>query len=195
MNWTLRTTGFSCFLASLLLLGACAKDDDDADGGTDSADGQSDDGGTTGDQGTADDGGTDDGGTGDGTGGTQDDGSTGTETGTGGTGSSGGTGTGGGDVQCIGDPPVFPEFDKSCGGDQDCALVFHTIDCCGTDVAWGINVDDVAAFDAAEAICDSQYPPCGCAPSETEAEDGNASFNPDDFAVTCRDGTCMSYIP
>jgi hypothetical protein len=89
----------------------------------------------------------------------------------------------------------FPEFDKTCGGEEDCALVFHTVDCCGTQVAWGINVDEVSAFDAAEAICDSQYPDCDCMAQETEADDGNSSFNHDDFAVACQSGSCMSYIP
>jgi hypothetical protein len=116
-------------------------------------------------------------------------------------GDDGGTGNGahgngtGDDVQCGTSPVVFPEFDKSCGNDDDCALVFHTIDCCGTGEAWGINEGEVEAFEAAEAICDSQYPGCGCPAGPTEAEDGNTGMSPGDFAVRCNGGTCMSYVP
>jgi hypothetical protein len=171
-------TQSSMYLAlTLVLAGACAADSDSDDDGTGSA-GSGDDGGTDG---------------GDGTGG--DDG-TGDDGGGTGTGSSAGTATGsGGEVQCSTEPIVFPEFDKSCGNEADCALVFHTINCCGTDVAWGINADEVPAFEAAEAICDSQYPGCGCPAQATEAEDGNTSWDPNDFAVQCDGDTCMSYIP
>lgn len=62
-------------------------------------------------------------------------------------------------VQCGTGDSQFPEFDKNCTADGDCALVFHTVNCCGTEVALGINAGQVAAFDAAEAICDS---PAGC---------------------------------
>jgi len=168
----------------LMLAGACVADGDSGDDGTGST-GSGDDGGTDGGDGTGGDDGTGDGG---GTGG--DGGGTGGTDGTGGT-----SGTGGEGIQCGTEPVTFPEFDKSCVGNEDCALVFHTISCCGTDVAWGINVDEVPAFDAAEAICDSQFPGCGCPAGPTEAEDGNTGMSPDDFAVTCDAGTCMSYVP
>jgi hypothetical protein len=120
---------------------------------------------------------------------------------TGGTGSSGSTGggtsnTGDGDVvECTAEPPIFPELDKHCANVGECVLVFHTIDCCGTEVVWGINETEVDRFNEAEEICDAQYPPCGCAPGPTEAEDGNTGFGPDDFEVECADSTCKSYVP
>ena len=203
-------TQSSMYLAlTLVLAGACAADSDSDDDGTGSA-GSGDDGGTDGGDGTGGDDGTGDDGGGTGTGssagtatGSSSSTGTGSSAGTGtgsssstGTGSSSGTGTGsGGEVQCSTEPIVFPEFDKSCGNEADCALVFHTINCCGTDVAWGINADEVPAFEAAEAICDSQYPGCGCPAQATEAEDGNTSWDPNDFAVQCDGGTCMSYVP
>jgi hypothetical protein len=118
---------------------------------------------------------------------------------TGGTGSGGSTGggtsTGGDVVECTADPPVFPEFDKSCTNVSECVLVFHTIDCCGTDVVWGINENEVERFEAAEAICDEQYPGCGCPAGPTMAEDGETGYGPDDFEVECTDSTCKSYVP
>lgn len=92
-------------------------------------------------------------------------------------------------------PGVFPDFDKTCSVDEDCAVVVHTTDCCGNSVAWGINMAEVDAFDAAEAICDGQYPPCGCPQGPTIAEDGNAVFGPNELAVGCTMGSCMSFVP
>lgn len=92
-------------------------------------------------------------------------------------------------------PDVFPMFDKTCGVDSDCALALHTISCCGTEVAWGISTSEVAAFESAEATCDSQYPECDCAPFPTLAEDGNEVMDANALAVTCQMGACMSYVP
>jgi hypothetical protein len=92
-------------------------------------------------------------------------------------------------------PDVFPMFDKSCSGDNDCAVVVHTTDCCGNSVAIGINENEVDAFEAAEAICDSQYPPCGCPAGPTVAEDGNQAFDPNDLDVECVMGACTSFVP
>lgn len=92
-------------------------------------------------------------------------------------------------------PDVFPTFDKTCGVDSDCALVLHTINCCGTEVAWGISTSETAAFEAAETTCDSQYPECDCAAFPTLAEDGNEVMDANQLAVTCQMGACMSYVP
>jgi hypothetical protein len=78
--------------------------------------------------------------------------------------------------------------------DSDCALVFHTTDCCGTNVVWGIAASEVPAFDEVEAVCDAEYPLCDCAPQPTMAEDGNASEDPSVFAVACQMGSCTSYM-
>ncbi|MBK7827549.1 hypothetical protein [Nannocystis sp.] len=119
--------------------------------------------------------------------------STGPSTTTGSTSMEPDTTTGGG-VDCSGDPPSFPEFDRSCVEDVDCALVLHQIDCCGTFVAWGLRADVAKTFAEAEALCESQYPLCGCAAQPTVADDGMASNN-NDFAVTCKDGSCFSFVP
>lgn len=97
-------------------------------------------------------------------------------------------------VQCASVPPVFPVFEKSCQSDEDCVLVFHQVNCCGTEVAWGIAASEKAAFDAAEKECRAQFPPCGCPAFPTEAEDGNIPKDPDQIAVRCKAGTCFSYV-
>lgn len=97
-------------------------------------------------------------------------------------------------VQCGTVEHQFPDFDKNCASDADCALVFHTINCCGTEIALGINKDQVPAFDAAEALCDSQYPGCGCAQDATLAEDGNKAWGQDAFGVSCDAFKCRSHV-
>ena len=92
-------------------------------------------------------------------------------------------------------PDVFPMFDKSCVEDSDCAVVIHTSDCCGNTVAWGLNAGEVEAFDAAEAICDAQYPQCDCPAGPTVAEDGNEALDPDLIGVSCSMGACTSFVP
>jgi hypothetical protein len=91
-------------------------------------------------------------------------------------------------------PDEFPIFDDSCSVNSDCALVLHTISCCGTNVAWGIAAGEVAAFDEVEAVCDSEYPECDCAPLPTVAEDGNSTEDQSALAVSCEMGACTSYV-
>ena len=97
-------------------------------------------------------------------------------------------------IQCGVAYPLFPWFDRKCLAATDCAVVFHQINCCGTRVAQGINALGVDAFASAEAVCDSQYPACGCAESPTTADDGNWGFGPDAFGVSCRNGDCYTFV-
>jgi hypothetical protein len=92
-------------------------------------------------------------------------------------------------------PEQFPSFDKSCIDADDCAAVIHTTDCCGNSIAIGINVAEVANFDAAELICDAQYPACGCPAGPTIAEDGNPILDPNDIFVSCANNGCMTSVP
>ncbi|HVI01940.1 MAG TPA: hypothetical protein VM869_24675 [Enhygromyxa sp.] len=105
-----------------------------------------------------------------------------------------GDGDGDGDGEPIMCPAVFPTFDKSCSDVEQCAIAIHTTDCCGNSVALGINVDEVADFDAAEAICDSQYPACGCPAGPTLAEDGQQVLDPMSLAVDCIEGSCSTFV-
>ena len=91
-------------------------------------------------------------------------------------------------------PDVFPKFDKACGEDSECAIAVHTTDCCGNSIALGIHMSQVEEFEAAEAICDSQYPPCGCPAGPTVAEDGQAVGNPQQLVVACVEGNCMTSV-
>jgi hypothetical protein len=121
--------------------------------------------------------------------------------GAGGVGGAGGGAGGGGGVSG-GTPPgmcgtyAFPSFDKSCATDDDCIVELHTIICCGTQTAWGVNAAARAAFESAEASCDAAYPGCGCATGPTTAEDGTTSLAGDgsDFFASCTAGQCHSFV-
>ena len=102
--------------------------------------------------------------------------------------------TSGGDVMCGGDPQAFPEFSKQCATVDDCALVIHQTDCCGNMAALGLDKAEVPAFDAAEAICASQYPGCGCPSMGIVAEDGVLVSDAAAIHLACVDNQCQTYI-
>jgi hypothetical protein len=111
-------------------------------------------------------------------------------------GASGGSGgsAGQGSIQCTGTMQYFPEFDRSCLKAEDCVAVAHQTNCCGARLVTGISASEQAAFEAAEAICDQQYPACGCAAFGTDVEDGTrVDFAwKDQVKVVCDAGSCKA---
>lgn len=103
--------------------------------------------------------------------------------------------TTGAGVDCSMDPPTFPQFDRACVEASDCALVFHQVDCCGTRVAWGLSGAASEPFAEAEATCVDQFPRCDCATKPTVADDGEPSVDDATIGVTCKDGSCFSFVP
>ena len=85
----------------------------------------------------------------------------------------------------------LPQPNKSCSG-GGCAVVFHTIDCCGTKVAIGIQHSTVDAFNAVEAAWESQCATCGCAAQPTKGEDGCTPTTPNAFVPDCSSNTCRA---
>ncbi len=104
--------------------------------------------------------------------------------------------SGSGSVNCaMGGANSFPVWSDTCKVDSDCAVAQHQINCCGTNVALGINVCAKDKFAAAEATCQGQYPGCGCASFATLAQDGFSAFGADDiFGAKCTAGLCQSYV-
>jgi hypothetical protein len=138
---------------------------------------------------------------------------TGASPGTGGLGSTGGRqGTGGaandsgispdggevldaGAVRCTGANPTFPTIDKGCSTSADCVVVHHTTSCCGSAILMAINHGDLARFQAAESICDAQYPACGCASFGVDVEDGTvlAPGSENLVVASCDNMVCRSH--
>jgi len=113
-----------------------------------------------------------------------------------GDGGSGATCSGSGNVNCaMGGISNFPAWLDTCKVDSDCVVAQHQINCCGTNVALGINACAKDKFAAAEATCEGQYPGCGCASFATLAQDGFSGFGADDiFGAKCTGGVCQSYV-
>ncbi|MBN2193765.1 MAG: hypothetical protein JW751_13195 [Polyangiaceae bacterium] len=79
---------------------------------------------------------------------------------------------------------------------SDCVLVHHTVDCCGTQWVMALSADEAESFAVAEAICEAQYPLCGCAPQGVPVDNGPmVIFGSEDAIVArCNDGQCQSMI-
>ncbi|MCY1061682.1 hypothetical protein [Nannocystis sp. SCPEA4] len=91
-------------------------------------------------------------------------------------------------------PLQAPGVDKSCQSDDDCAVVFHQTDCCGTVAAFSVNLDSVEAYNEAEAPC--MYEPiCDCVPMATVAEDGDETADIPSIVAVCLDNQCRSEVP
>jgi hypothetical protein len=88
-------------------------------------------------------------------------------------------------------------YDKSCAAAADCAIGRHYLDCCGSEIALGINVSEAARFDASGGICNGQGPLCACASQGLVAEDGQHSHDLEhlsDVSVACNAGRCETSI-
>lgn len=59
----------------------------------------------------------------------------------------------------------------------------------------GVNHSQVDAYNAAEKICESQYPPCGCMSQPTKTDSGQVVSDPSKVQVECKNGVCTTYIP
>lgn len=110
-------------------------------------------------------------------------------------GGSAGTGGGSSGVNCSSvKPSAFPTFDRSCTTPTDCVAVVHRVDCCGTHVITGISSAELARFNAAEQICDPEYPACGCAEQPTLTDTGQTATSTSE-PLECLTGTCTTYVP
>lgn len=90
---------------------------------------------------------------------------------------------------------TMPAFSKACSAKSDCVVVTHTIDCCGTGKAIGLNAADQAAFVAEEKKCAATYPGCGCPTGPTHTEDGSqAPWGASAIDVDCVAGVCLTYV-
>lgn len=82
----------------------------------------------------------------------------------------------------------FPPFDKTCSG-GGCAVFLHTVDCCGSKVAYAIQHATLTSMEAAEQAWEQQCSLCGCPAKQTVGEDGCTS-NTGQFVADCNNGRC-----
>lgn len=167
----MRTT--AC-LIGLLLLAGCDEDTTPGDAGTNMDAGSSTDAGSSGDDAgnASDGGGTDDGGAGD----------------------DAAPGDGGNAGAC----DFFDGLERGCGTDMNCGVVTHQVDCCGTEIARGVNHAEVTRFGMLEPACRASYPACGCAAQPTMTDSGEVVTDPGSVQVACvaqgPENVCMTYV-
>ncbi len=99
---------------------------------------------------------------------------------------------------CPGDKSSCEAFDqsnRSCQTADDCDVVVHQVNCCGTTRAMGINKAVAAYLGELEKLCRETYPACGCPTGPQEADDGttaNGANGANGANVTCAAGVCAT---
>ena len=87
----------------------------------------------------------------------------------------------------------FDALDRSCSSADDCVLVQHQVDCCGTILIMGLPSSEQPSFTALEQYCAAQFPPCGCAAQGMMLEDGSLiDFGATTAVADCIEGRCQS---
>ena len=87
----------------------------------------------------------------------------------------------------------FDALDRSCKSANDCRLVEHQTDCCGTVLIMGLHSAAEPGFAALEQYCAAQFPLCGCAARGMMLEDGSLiDFGSTAAVADCVDGRCQS---
>ncbi|AKU98613.1 hypothetical protein AKJ09_05277 [Labilithrix luteola] len=93
------------------------------------------------------------------------------------------------------DAGVTYTYDRSCTAASDCVIGFLSIDCCGSQMAYGINAAAKSRFDETALTCGIRGV-CDCAAEYVRSEDGATSLYADhhDLQVGCADQRCITYI-
>ena len=126
----------------------------------------------------------------------------------GGTASGTGSGAGGGTTSsgdggaswgtCFSDTGTFTDYDlKICDPTLDeCAIVSHGVDCCGTVRFVGVNKNQLGAFDVCEQDWAAHFPACGCDSTTMLVEQpGDGAVNGiDEVKVECANCTTETCI-
>jgi len=84
--------------------------------------------------------------------------------------------------------------DRTCSFSDDCILVLHQLDCCGSQQAVGIRASGMTAFARAEADCVMRFPGCGCPAGPTRADDGMMTTDMMRLRVRCDTVQCRTFV-
>jgi len=98
-----------------------------------------------------------------------------------------------GPLACAG--TALGDFSRACGADGDCVVVMHQVSCCGTLFAFSIASSEYVRYGAAEGLCASMWPACGCAAGPTTVEDGSTLSGSEPARAHCVAGTCRAFGP
>lgn len=97
------------------------------------------------------------------------------------------------------DHPKDPtaSYHRHCATKADCAIAFHSMDCCGNRRALGIEPAEAARF--AAGVCGNGLPGgpvCDCPADKPTVETGEmaTTFDGADIAVRCESQICTTYV-
>jgi hypothetical protein len=88
---------------------------------------------------------------------------------------------------------MFMDFTTgaNCTVPTDCAIALHKVDCCGSQNALGIRMDQVTAFNTAETAWDATCTACMCTAQPIHAQaGGNCAMA--NITVNCDGGMCRT---
>ncbi len=91
-------------------------------------------------------------------------------------------------VACWGDART--DADRACSTAQDCAVVDHVSDCCGSLVEEGVRSDEVDALHNAETEANAGCSICKCPPNTTVDESGQSGGA---YVASCDTGLCTAH--
>lgn len=95
--------------------------------------------------------------------------------------------------ECKSVPGGAPQAWRWCQQDADCDSVLHMVDCCGTQVLWGVAKTAKAGIEATETACGKYEPICDCMPKPTAADDGKP-VSSGKVQSKCTNGGCWTSV-
>ena len=86
-----------------------------------------------------------------------------------------------------------PKPVKTCATSADCAAVYKTVDCCGSQQVIGVANFAKAAYDKVLQSCNTQISLCDCVGKATTQEDSTA-LGSNTPTVSCLNGQCLTGV-
>lgn len=91
----------------------------------------------------------------------------------------------------MGEPGKTFSVDVGCKGPADCSIAWVPVDCCGTSRATGVAKAAEPHVLRQLAEC-REVPSCECLAQSTLLDNGERADEPQDIALECRRGRCVT---
>ena len=88
-------------------------------------------------------------------------------------------------LQCMADSSDFIWSMQQCHGANECQVVVHAADCCGTQSFIAVTSASLDAYGKCEKAWSDALPPCGCMAQAPTADDGQVVTDPKKVIAEC----------
>jgi hypothetical protein len=85
-------------------------------------------------------------------------------------------------------------YDASCARDDECAVAWIPLDCCGSHAALGVRRSGRADLERAGKQAEPSAGSCECLAAPTRLDSGETATNAAAVGVTCRDNGCTTSL-